>query len=255
MKKTQEKTILTGLIGSNSVGTSTPESDKDFMSVILADEDKYLGLDWWGDQGTKTYLRKLAGVEVEEVSYELSKFLRLCQNFNPNVIPLLWLDENNYILATPEGRELIKNRDMFNSKLAVNSFSGYALGQLKKMGENCPTGKMGAKRKELRDKFGYDTKYAYHCIRLSTMLVEFLETGELTVYRGGKDADYLLDIRNGKYTYDYVVTEAGKLLQEAETLAKTSNLPDKPDKKRIREFCVKTLREHLELGDLEENEI
>lgn len=83
-------------------------------------------------------------------------------------------------------------------------------------------------RHELEKDFGYDTKHAMHIVRLMRMGEEILKDGVVNVYR--HDAQELLDIRNGKWTY-------GELLEWAEekdnlvrnTLYKTSDLPKKID--------------------------
>jgi hypothetical protein len=229
------------------------------MEVVLGSEDSYLGLDWWGDQGTKEQrvLNDDGTVKSETTSYELKKFLRLCQGFNPNVIPLLWLEKPFYEIIEPAGQLLLDNRHLFTSKQAIHSFCGHAYSQLKKMGEpTASTGRMGAKRKELRDKFGYDTKYAYHTVRLARMLNEFLASGSLKVWRGGTkdgcmagpwDGEQLLDIRNGKWTYDQVVFEVEALLSDAQGLRYGQCLPEVPAKYEIRQLCKRILREHLQL--------
>jgi hypothetical protein len=143
---------------------------------------------------------------------------------------------------------LIENRELFNSKIAVHSFCGYAFNQLKKMGTaNETTGQMGEKRKALRAKFGYDTKYAYHTIRLAHMLLEFIRSDgrEMNVYRKGIDSDLLLEIRDGKFSKDAIVSVAEDKLNQARVLVETSKLPEKPDKEGIRILCKTILREHL----------
>ena len=241
-----EKTIIRGLMGSHSVGCATPESDLDYMEVVLGSEDNYLGLEWWGDQGTKeSKTLSITGAPVETTCYELKKFLRLCKNFNPNVIPLLYLD--NYELLTEEGELLVQNRGMFSSKLAVTTFSAYALGQLKKMQEPA-TGHMGSKRKALREKHGYDTKYAYHTIRLQHTLLDFIRSNGVSLpIRRTYDLEYLKMIRNGEFSLNYILTrgtENDKLIKE---LVINSAIPDSPDKQKIREVCRTILRKHLEL--------
>ena len=52
-------------------------------------------------------------------------------------------------------------------------------------------------RAVLEKEFGYDTKHAYHCIRLLRMGMEILETGEVLVYR--PDWEELLSIKNGAW--------------------------------------------------------
>lgn len=239
---TIERVILHGIMGSRSVGTHTEDSDYDEMAVVLASDDVYLGLDYYGNQGTREIRRPEENLEV--VQYEFTKFLRLCKNFNPNVIPLLYLNRSSYV-ATPEGMELIENRDMFNSWTAVESFCGFAYNQLKKMKQ--PTGKQGEKRKKLIEKYGYDTKYAYHAIRLSEMLNEFIQSdGQvLNVWRGDIDKDFLIEIREGKYPYEWVVGRVEAMTERARKAIKQSKIPEKVDKERISNFCRRILRKHL----------
>lgn len=62
------------------------------------------------------------------------------------------------------------------------------------------------KRGELEEKYGYDTKFAMHAIRLLRQGYEILTEGTVNVYR--KDREELLDIKNGKWTYDEVINYA-----------------------------------------------
>lgn len=59
------------------------------------------------------------------------------------------------------------------------------------------------KRFILEDKFGYDTKHAYHLVRLIRMCREILLTGKVIVKR--HDFQELLDIRNGAWEYDRLI--------------------------------------------------
>lgn len=247
-----EKILISALIGSHAYGTATEESDMDFMTVTAAPDNVYLSLDWFGQQGTKERKQMCGDVILSEsTEYEVTKFMRLCQNFNPNVIPLLWLpDDLSYLTVHPLGQLLIDNRKIFNSKIALHSFVGYASGQIAKMGADNPaTGKMGAKRKELRDKFGYDTKYMMHALRLSRMILEFfLNNGEgLHVDRTGIDAEELKAIRAGSLSYEAGKEKIEMLLALAKIQAARSSLPEEPDKEAIRDLARYILRKHLEL--------
>ena len=137
MSKPNEKDtiILTGVIGSHSYGTATPTSDFDYMSVVIASPDVYLGLANWGSAGTKddVYEDPVKGL-VEHRYFELKKFVGMCEGMNPNALPLLWLDPMHYEVMTPQGALLVQNRNLFNSKKVYSTFSGYAHGQLQKMG-------------------------------------------------------------------------------------------------------------------------
>lgn len=67
------------------------------------------------------------------VFYELRKFIGLLLNCNPNVLSLLWLKPNGIIYESTLGARLRENRDLFVTKKAFHSFSGYAHQQFKKM--------------------------------------------------------------------------------------------------------------------------
>lgn len=84
------------------------------------------------------------------------------------------------------------------------------------------------KRSVLEEQFGYDTKHAMHLVRLLRMGVEALETGVLNVKR--PDAQELLAIRNGAWTYEEVVEYAEMMDNKVrvELYPKTS-LPKRPD--------------------------
>jgi hypothetical protein len=100
-------------------------------------------------------------------------------------------------------------------------------------------GYMGAKRKALVEKFGYDCKNAAHLIRLLRMGIEFLKDGELYVKR--EDAPQLLDIKKGCWTLKQVKDEADRLFKLSEETYLKSTLPKGPDIKKINELCIRTI--------------
>lgn len=243
--------ILTGLMGSHSVGTNLPSSDYDFMSVVLADPSAYLGLGTYGQQGTvESKWVNESGSKCEMVSYEWKKFLRLCLNFNPNVVPLLWLPYNQYVILCPIGAELVNSRRLFNSKKAYTAFSGYAWNQLKDMDNPNKTGDLGAIRKEEIAKYGYCLKKAYHSVRLCRMLMEFLASNgeQMNVYRADMDGDELMSIRNGDKSIGWVRSECETLLSDCDMLIGKCDLPDNPDSEAVERLCVDVVRSHCGLG-------
>jgi hypothetical protein len=59
--------------------------------------------------------------------------LSLLLQGNPNVLSLLWLRPQDYLLLTDAGRSMIENRHLFAGKHVYNAFAGYAHQQLSKM--------------------------------------------------------------------------------------------------------------------------
>ncbi len=90
------------------------------------------------------------------------------------------------------------------------------------------SGYMGEKRKAMVRKYQYDVKNAAHLIRLLRMGIEFLETGELQVFRTS-DADELKRIKRGGWTLDQVKTQAEALFGRIEAARARSPLPPRPD--------------------------
>jgi uncharacterized protein len=86
------------------------------------------------------------------------------------------------------------------------------------------------KRSELEEHFGYDTKHAMHLVRLLRMGVEILRDGQVLVKRA--DADELLAIRAGEWTYDQIAQYAETMDKEVrEVWYKKTSLPKYPDVK------------------------
>jgi len=110
------------------VPKSDPDSidDKDVMGVYIGPLEHYLGF------GTHDVYEQWEG-EWDCVFYELRKFIGLLLNCNPNVLSLLWLKPNGIIYESPVGARLRENRDLFVTRKAYHSFSGYAHAQFKKM--------------------------------------------------------------------------------------------------------------------------
>lgn len=97
-------------------------------------------------------------------------------------------------------------------------------------------------RSALEQKYGYDTKFGMHLIRLLTSGHELLQTGKMTL--PCKNAELLMEIRNGKYTYDELVEMATALFHAVDDVR--SDLPVKPDYQRIENLVIGVHSAYLE---------
>lgn len=100
------------------------------------------------------------------------------------------------------------------------------------------------KRAELEAKFGYDTKHAYHVIRLGRMSVEILQQQKVIVKRH-EDREELMSIRDGAWSYDRLLDEAEKLNQQAEEAYTTSTLRHEPDRNALDNLIVDLTSRYL----------
>lgn len=237
--------ILLGYRGSVAHNMYIPDSDPDsiddidLMGVYLAPVDHYIGI-----KQVKETREKFLN-QWDTVSYEFTKFVSLLLKCNPNVMSLLWLKDNQYIKRNPCGWLLVENRDLFVSKKAYKSFTGYAYSQLKRMTHHAHEGYMGKKRKSLVDKYGYDCKNAAHCIRLLKMGMEFLTEGVLNVFR--EDAPWLLNIKRGEWALEEVKEEASRLFKLTEEAYVRSTLPAEPDYEEVNKIVKTVLFEYIKV--------
>jgi predicted nucleotidyltransferase len=220
-------TIGAAYMGSHSHNTYVPKDDPDsiddvdIMGVVVPPPARQIGLREW-EHWTEQF------EELDATFYSLRKFIGLLLKCNPNVVGLLWLKPDLYLRVHPAFRRLIEQRDVFSSKIAFDAFAGYASAQIKKMQSQAFQGYMGAKRKELVERLGYDAKNAAHAIRLLRMGTEFLETGALRVFRED-DAEEIRSIKRGEWSLEQVQAEAERGFTAAGQAFERSTLPDRPD--------------------------
>lgn len=245
-------TVLLGYRGSIAHGTwEPPESefstdDIDLMGVAVGPVDFYLG--------TQGFLGKRQAAETFEgaydaVTYEIRKFIRLLAGSNPNVMSLLWLPDDLYLLRSTAANILINRRSVFLSKRAREAYVGYAMSQIDRTEKHACKGFMGEKRRNLVERFGYDTKNAAHAIRLLRTGIELIETGRLNVRRA--DREELLAIKHGDRDLDWVKQEARRLHDYSQEALERSPLPDEVDYETVNRICRECVQTTLiERGEL-----
>jgi len=126
---------------------------------------------------------------------------------------------------------------MFLHKGAYHKFRGYSFSQAHKLRTKKPEGK----RKEMVDKFGLDTKYAYHLVRLLGEIEMILSEGNLDLTR---DAERLKAIRRGEWEINKVLDFFEQKESSLERLYETSKLPWGPDEDAVKELLLNCLEEH-----------
>lgn len=100
-------------------------------------------------------------------------------------------------------------------------------------------------RASLEEKYGYDTKHAYHLVRLIRMSREIMTTGKVIVKRV-EDREELLAIRNGAWSFDQLmdfIEREEKLIQKI--YLESSIIPSKPDMRFLSDLCQELIEEIL----------
>lgn len=225
-------------VGSHSHGTYIPPDDPsgvddvDLMVIVMPPPQYKLGLKKF-DNATYQHGR------FDVVVYDYEKWITLLMKQNPNVIGTLFLHPEDMLIMQDYShtiRKVLNNTHKVVSKQMAAAFLGYANAQLYKMTHYAHQGYMGAKRKKMVEKFGYDVKNGAHMIRLLRMCLETLNTGRMQVRR--PDAQEIIAIKLGAWSKERVLAEGEALTLKIKEALATSLLPDRPDTLQINRWLV-----------------
>lgn len=213
--------ILRVGLGSRAFGLATETSDEDRRGVFLPPAELTWSLFKLPEQVEH------ASEGIEEVDWELEKFLRLALQANPNILETLWSPQVLHITAL--GQELRDLRAAFLSRHLYKTYSGYVLSQFRLMRRNFEkTGK-------------YKAKHAMHLIRLLYSGIHALRTGEILV-DVGEQRQELLGIKSGGLSFEEVRTRALELDQLFQQAFAATRLPERPDYERVNRFLIHARR-------------
>ncbi|MFW5890609.1 MAG: DNA polymerase beta superfamily protein [bacterium] len=110
------------IAGSHAYNTYTKESDIDIRGIFCVPNDFWFS--------TKPVIQQVSDKTNDVTFYELRRYFELASDCNPNIIELLWIPEDCHIDVKPMMKYLIDNRELFISKKAYHTFSGYAYSQI-----------------------------------------------------------------------------------------------------------------------------
>ena len=247
-------TILRTEVGSGVHGTAVSGyDDQDIMGVCIEPADAVIGnkqfeqYEWhtaWEREGGR---RNRSGHgDVDTTIYSLRKWMRLAMHGNPSVLVLLFAPEEQVYYSTKLGRILRKEGPKFIlSKQAGAKFIGYLRAQRHAMESHEGKGK-DVTRPELIEKYGFDTKFAGHMVRLGYQGLELLRDGKLTLPMKEDERDTVRAIRTGHFTMRECLDLSEALERSIEEYMKGDNspLPESPDYDVIDQWLVLAYKHH-----------
>lgn len=238
-------TILRCLVGSQAYGTSVDEgqlSDRDEKGVCIEPMEVFMGFNGFeqfeyrsAEERTGVRDAKSEPGDLDLVIYSLHKFLRLALKGNPQIMEMFFLKP---IQATKLGTDLQALYPHIVSRACGGAYLGYMQAQRARM-----LGSRGGKdvnRPELVEKYGYDTKYAMHVVRLGLQGIELLTTGRLCLPIPEPERSRLQGIRKGELSLQHVSEWAEDLERQLKVLLDTSPLPARPDQGYVEEWMIRT---------------
>jgi len=232
-------TILKVRTGSHCHGTAMPTSDVDTRGVCIPDESYFLGLNHFEQYEDK---------ENDTVIYGIDKFIKLAVKGNMSIMNILFVHKKDWIFKDEFGDILLENRNLFLSRNIVNATYGFCKSQIHKMARS--HGDCG-NRKALVDKYGYDTKFAYHAVMGTSMAIDLLKSGVYLPLRSPSEQVLLLKIRRGEISHEKVMDMIQQNLLTIKTLEIISDLPLKPDLDKISNFKISFLKKYFKWQNIE----
>jgi uncharacterized protein len=174
--------------------------------------------------------------DLDLTIFSLRKFLRLAMQGNPQILQCLFVPPELCLTRTREGAELQALAPYIVSRLAGHRYLGYLEAQRQRlMGER---GQKKVNRPELEAKYGFDTKYAMHILRLGVQGVELMSTGKLTLPIPEADRAYIFAVRTGQVPLQDVLTKAGELERQIKDMLLDAPIAAEPDREAVESWMT-----------------
>jgi len=231
--------IAIAITGSIAYGMNTKDSDIDIMGIFLPPYEYILGV-----KNVEQVIINKNESGFEGTMFSFSKWYNLMIQQNPNTQELIWTSDNMYVYKDDKYFNwLLENRKELLSKKLKHSYSGYAYGQIQRLKALNEKVNQNKKRLEEFEKFGYSLKNASHVFRLLNMCLDGLVEGEIQVLR--PERQFLLAIREGKYTYDEISKMSDDKMKLIDEAFVRSNLRNKIDIDFANNLHLKILKDYL----------
>lgn len=230
-------------VGSGIHGVTVDgQDDRDEMGLCIERPNYVIGLDGFEQYIYRTQpegVRSGPG-DLDLTVYSLRKWARLALAGNPTVLMPLFVPDSEVVIDSDIGKGLRKHPERFLSRQTANRFLGYMTAQREQM--MGLRGKKHTNRPELVAVHGFDTKFAYHMVRLGLQGVELLTTGRVTLPTAEPDRTWLRELRQGKHTMQESLDRATALEAQLVELRDSSDLPLKPDHKWANDWLIGVYR-------------
>lgn len=172
--------------------------------------------------------------------YSIVRFFHLAMENNPNILDIIAVPANCIKHITSVGQLVRDNRRMFYHAGCFHKFRGYASAQMSKLDSGA--NRSNPKRAATIEKYGFDTKFLMHVVRLALECEQILLTGDLDLQR---DSQFLLSVRRGEMSLEDGKKWWASKERDLETAySNCKAVPMVPDEERIKELLMSVLEQH-----------
>jgi uncharacterized protein len=251
-------TILRTQVGSGVYGTAVDDQDdRDELGVCVESPDYVIGLRRFEQYEYRTQpvgVRSGPG-DLDLTIYSLRKWTRLALAGNPSILVPLFVPYADVVRATQLGVELRVRPELVLSRRAGARYLGYLNSQRSRLEADPARPGRGDRghtnRPELIERYGFDTKYAYHMIRLGMQGVELVTTGRITLPIPEPHRTWLVELRRGEHSLRAALALCGRYERQLVELldddqpgpTRRSPLPLLPDYDRANAFLTRAYRD------------
>lgn len=178
MVKNPEQIIFRYKAGSQAYGLDTPQSDVDWRGVYLLD-DPALVIDPFRYSASSQKCCDSIKDGVDEAYHEIRHFFNILYAANTNAIEMLFVDE--FALTSPLFQKIRANKEsLIDPHKFYKALKGYLQSETRlAIGER--TGKLGGKRFEQVQKYGFSPKNFVQLFRLTFAGKYFFEHGDFPI--------------------------------------------------------------------------
>jgi len=240
--------ILRTEVGSGVHGMAIAGTDdRDEMGVFIETPGQLLGL----DKATGHYVHRTTehpgarsyADDLDLTIYSLRKWMSLALAGNPTVLTVLFAPLHSMVVVTDLGFDLRAMVPQIVSKQAGYRFHGYLTGQRERLTGGGKRGRV-PNRPELIEKYGYDTKYASHALRLGLQGVELMETGRLTLPMPADDLAMCMRVKRGEVGYDTALAWIDFTTRTLEHAIEATPLPEHPARSAVGDWMIAAHARH-----------
>lgn len=240
-----DKLIFLTLGGSYAYGTNIETSDVDVRGCCLNTKAELLGM---------SNFEQFIDNRTDTTIYGFNKLIKLLTNCNPNTIELLGCKKEHYFLLTPIAQDLINNRKMFLSQKAVNSFSGYAMQQLRRLQNFLARDKYTQTEKEKHIKTSIEAGMLNFNTRYTQFEEGFIKLNIDKSFKQDLETEIFVDVNLKHYPlrdYKNIFSEMNNIIKDYNKLNKRNK---KKDNQHLNKHAMHLVRLYLMCLDILEKE-
>lgn len=177
--------------------------------------------------------------EYDITSYSIVKFFQLAMDNNPNIVDVLFLPRRCVLHSTQTYEYVREKRELFLHKGSWFKFRGYCSSQLSKIRNK--SNSSNEKRKKDVEKNSFDTKFAYHCVRLLLEIEQIMTEHTLVLDR---NSEILKSIRRGEWTLEQLLDWCESKEKSLETVFANSTLRNKANEDELKNILLECIEMH-----------